>query len=174
MTKYLKSFEKWTTQQLLWCFIPHDFIFSLNWVMMLEKESAQCHKKLRAWRCHFHFLHHLLVSFPIPLVKLFIIGSFFASHSSSWSCNCRAHLPKTDELTTLIAMELLSSRRWRLDRPKQKPVVFVLNPENYATHAWHDSIDVWLLGRSTCSSPSTKELLGLTVVPPLKQCQRIL
>ena len=31
--------------------------------------------------------------------------------------------------------------------------------ENYSTHAWHNSIiGVWLLGRSSCSSPSTKEL----------------
>ena len=51
------------------------------------------------------------------------------------------------------AMELFSRRRWRLDRPKQKAVVFVLNPKNYVTCAWHYSIVVWLLGRSSCSSP---------------------
>ena len=37
-----------------------------------------------------------------------------------------------------------SSRRW--------------TPKNYTTHAWHNSIVVWLLGRYSCSSPSTKEL----------------
>ena len=57
-------------------------------------------------------------------------------------------------------MELFSSRRWRLDRAKQKAVVFVLNPKNYATHAWDNSIVVWLLGESSCSSPSTNELHG--------------
>ena len=40
----------------------------------------------------------------------------------------------------------------RLDRPKQKAVVFMLNPKNYATHAWHkDSKVVGLLGRFSCS-----------------------
>ena len=60
-----------------------------------------------------------------------------------------------------LSMELFSRRRWRLDRPKQKAVVFVLNPKNYATRAWHNSIVVWLLGQSSCSSPSTKELHAL-------------
>ena len=58
------------------------------------------------------------------------------------------------------AMELFSRRRWRLDRPKQKAVVFVLNPKNYATRAWHNSIVVWLLDQSRCWSLSTKELHG--------------
>ena len=58
------------------------------------------------------------------------------------------------------AMELFSSRRWRLDRPKQKAVVSMLNPKIYATHAWHIFVVVWLLGRSSCSSPYTKELYG--------------
>ena len=31
---------------------------------------------------------------------------------------------------------------------------------NFAAHAWQLSIHVWLLGRSGCSSPSTKELHG--------------
>ena len=31
----------------------------------------------------------------------------------------------------------------------------------YATHAWHYSIVVRLLGQSSCSSPFTKELHGL-------------
>ena len=40
----------------------------------------------------------------------------------------------------------------------QKAVVFMLNPKKYTTHAGHNSIVVWLLGPSSCSSPSTKEL----------------
>ena len=70
------------------------------------------------------------------------------------------------EVSNSLAMELFSSRRWKLDRPKQKAVVFVLNPENYATHAWHDSI---VVGRSTFSSPSTKELHGLAIFDILPQ-----
>ena len=62
-----------------------------------------------------------------------------------------------------LGMELFSSWRWRLDRPNQKAVVFKFNSKNYARHAWHDSIVVWLLGRSSCSSPSTKELHGLVL-----------
>ena len=30
--------------------------------------------------------------------------------------------------------------------------------KHYAAHAWHHSIHAWLLSRSSCSSPSTKEL----------------
>ena len=58
-------------------------------------------------------------------------------------------------------MELFSSRRWRLDRPKQKAVVFMLNRKINATHAWHNFIVVWLLGLSSSSSPYTKELHDL-------------
>ena len=36
-----------------------------------------------------------------------------------------------------------------------------VKPKNYATHAWDNSLIVWLLGRSSCSSPSTKELHGV-------------
>ena len=60
-----------------------------------------------------------------------------------------------------LDMELFSSRRWRLYRPKQKAVVFILNPKNYATHAWHYSIHVWLLGQSSCLSPTSKKLHDL-------------
>ena len=50
--------------------------------------------------------------------------------------------------------------RWRLHRPKQKAVV--QTPKNYAEHASrHYSIHIWLLGWSSCSSPSTKELHDL-------------
>ena len=35
--------------------------------------------------------------------------------------------------------------------------------KSYATHAWHHSMHVWLLGQSGCSSPSTKELHGFSV-----------
>ena len=56
--------------------------------------------------------------------------------------------------------ELFSSRRWRLYRPKQKVVVFILNRKKYSTHECHNSIVVWLLVCSSCSSPSTAELHG--------------
>ena len=59
-----------------------------------------------------------------------------------------------------LPVELFISRRWRLDRPKQKAVVVMLNPKNYALHARHNEIVVWLLGQSSCSSPSTEELCG--------------
>ena len=32
--------------------------------------------------------------------------------------------------------------------------------KTYAPHVWYNSIHVWLLGRSGCSSPSYKELYG--------------
>ena len=40
--------------------------------------------------------------------------------------------------------------------------VYVKSPQNYALHAWQHSILVWLLGQSIWSSPSTKELHGLS------------
>ena len=60
-----------------------------------------------------------------------------------------------------LPMELFTSKRWRLYRPKQKAVVFMLNPKNYVTPVWQHSIVVWLLGQSSCSSPSNKELHAL-------------
>ena len=57
-------------------------------------------------------------------------------------------------------MELCSNWSWRLDRLKQKAVVYTFNPKNYATHAWHNSITDWLLGRSSGSSPSTKAIIS--------------
>ena len=36
--------------------------------------------------------------------------------------------------------------------------VYVKPIKNYAAHAWHHSIHVLQLGRSSCSSPSTKEI----------------
>ena len=33
-------------------------------------------------------------------------------------------------------------------------------PKKYTAHAWQHSIDVWLLGQSSCSFPSTKEVRG--------------
>ena len=50
-----------------------------------------------------------------------------------------------------------------MDWPKQKAVVFMLNLKIYATPARHNSIVVWLLGRSSCSSPSTKELHDIVI-----------
>ena len=57
-------------------------------------------------------------------------------------------------------MELFSSRRWRLYRPKQKAVVFMFNPQKLCNASMTNSIVVWLLGQTSCSSPSTKELHG--------------
>ena len=37
------------------------------------------------------------------------------------------------------------------------------NPQKYALHAWQHSMLVWLLGRSICTSPSTKEHNGLLI-----------
>ena len=62
------------------------------------------------------------------------------------------------ERPNCLPMELLSGRRWRLYRSKQKAVVFTLN---YAIHAWHNSIDVWLLDQSSYSPATIKELHGL-------------
>ena len=42
--------------------------------------------------------------------------------------------------------------------PSRKLLCLCYTQKIYATHAWHTSILVWLLGRSSCSSPSTKEL----------------
>ena len=47
-------------------------------------------------------------------------------------------------------MELFSIRRWRRYWPKQKAVVFKSNPIFFATHAWHNSIVFWLMGRYSC------------------------
>ena len=50
------------------------------------------------------------------------------------------------------AMELFRSRRWRLDRPSQKAVVFMFEPQKIIQHM-HGMISyiaVWLLGRSSC------------------------
>ena len=58
-----------------------------------------------------------------------------------------------------LNMEIFSSRRWRLHWPKQKSVVLLLNPNKLCMK---NSIVVSLLGRSSCSSPSTKELHALT------------
>ena len=47
--------------------------------------------------------------------------------------------------------------------PSRKLLCLHRNPKNYATHSWHNSQHVWLLGRSSCSSPSTtKELHAQT------------
>ena len=53
-----------------------------------------------------------------------------------------------------------------------KKLLFMLNQKNYATHAWHNAIIVWLLGLSSCSSPSTKELHGYvgTFGPHISWC----
>ena len=60
-----------------------------------------------------------------------------------------------------LSMEVFSSRRWRLYRPKQNAVLFMSNLKRLCNTCMAYSIIVWLLGRSSCSSPSTKELHGL-------------
>ena len=70
-------------------------------------------------------------------------------------------LPLTKQVIIIcLGMELFSSRRWRLYQPKQKAVVFMLNPKTFNQHVNGiiPYIHVWLLGRSSCS---TKELHGL-------------
>ena len=56
-------------------------------------------------------------------------------------------------------MELFGSRRWRLHWPKQKAVVLMLT-QKIMQHmdAIHYSIVAWLLGWSSCSASSAKEL----------------
>ena len=46
-------------------------------------------------------------------------------------------------------------------RPSKKLLCLCSTQKNNATHSWHNSKVVWLLGWSSCSSPSTKELHGL-------------
>ena len=63
-----------------------------------------------------------------------------------------------------IGMELFSSRRWRLDRPKQKAVVFVLNPKNYAADAWHNStVARLLLLKSSMTKYLYDFIIGITL-----------
>ena len=45
--------------------------------------------------------------------------------------------------------------------PSRNLLCLCQTTKNYAAHAWHHSIHVWLLGRSSCSAPSTKELHGM-------------
>ena len=47
--------------------------------------------------------------------------------------------------------------------PSRKLLCLCYTQKIYATHAWHTSILVWLLGRSSCSSPSTKELHDIVI-----------
>ena len=57
------------------------------------------------------------------------------------------------------AIELFSRMWWRLILgPKWEAVVFIRSPKNYTAQALQLYIHVWLLGRSSCSSPSTKVL----------------
>ena len=62
-----------------------------------------------------------------------------------------------------LSMEFFSRWRWRLYRPKVVSCcVYDKPPKMYATHALHHFMHVWLLGRSICSSPCTKELHELS------------
>ena len=45
--------------------------------------------------------------------------------------------------------------------PSGKLLCVYQTEKNYAVHAWHCSILVWLLGQSSCSFPSNEELHGL-------------
>ena len=42
--------------------------------------------------------------------------------------------------------------------PSRRLLCLSQTPQNYVAHTWHNSIHVWLLGRSSSSSPSTKKL----------------
>ena len=42
--------------------------------------------------------------------------------------------------------------------PSKKLMCYVKPPKNYLTHAWQNSVIVLVLARSSCSSPSAKEL----------------
>ena len=59
--------------------------------------------------------------------------------------------PATDRTLNLGMAIVNALRRWRLYRPKLKAVVFMSNPKKfvYLAYAWHHSILVWLLGRSS-------------------------
>ena len=60
---------------------------------------------------------------------------------------------------TLFNQEYFVCEYWfNVDCSQAESFYVYVKPKNYATHAWHNSIVVWLLGRSSCSSPSTKEL----------------
>ena len=60
-------------------------------------------------------------------------------------------------------MELFNSKRWRLYWPKQKAVVFMLNPKKYASLAWHNSI------MFDCLADPVVHLLPLKSSMPQKQ-----
>ena len=59
-------------------------------------------------------------------------------------------------------MELFSRRRWMWYAPSRGLLCLCQTPKIYAEHAWYHSIHVWLLGRSSFSSLTTKELHGPT------------
>ena len=63
----------------------------------------------------------------------------------------------TEKWSSDLWSSLVGSRRRRLYRPKQKYALLWQPQTNYAAQAWYYSIHVWLLGRSSCSSPSTSK-----------------
>ena len=89
---------------------------------------------------------------PATVVRPFWTSAPASRARPSWDVHQIRHLRLGQ------CMELFSSRRCRLDRPKQKAVVFMLNPKKLSNTCLANSIVVWLLGQSSCSSPSTKEL----------------
>ena len=60
--------------------------------------------------------------------------------------------------TSIYYIVYLSSRRWRLDRPKQKDIVFMLHLKHLCITSMVYFHSSWLLCRSSWSSPYTKEL----------------
>ena len=50
-----------------------------------------------------------------------------------------------------------------------KLLFLLTNSRNYAVSAWQNSTHVWLLGRSSCSSPYTKELHGEALPTSLEE-----
>ena len=62
----------------------------------------------------------------------------------------------------LNTMDLFCRKRWRLFRSKCLAVLLMTNRKNYAANVLHHSIHVWLMGQTSCSSPSTKEFHAWT------------
>ena len=78
---------------------------------------------------------------PSPIPSRHRVSQSFISFQGE----CTTHQLLINLLMCYV-MELFNSR-WN---PNQK----------YTTHTWHNSIVVWLLGQSSCSYPSSKELHG--------------
>ena len=64
---------------------------------------------------------------------------YIRNHQGHFEQSCRSHLLLS------LGMELISSRRWRLDQPKQKAVVFMLKLKNLCNTCMAYFHSVWLL-----------------------------